>query len=70
LPGPTQPKQEQIFFILVNKINKYSKLAISLLGFAQIARSTYFVPAFFKVYFSRAVGQLFFICLALPIFQK
>jgi hypothetical protein len=26
------------FFFLVNKTNKYSKLVISLLGFAQIAR--------------------------------
>jgi hypothetical protein len=26
------------FFILVNKTNKYNKLVISLLGFAQIAR--------------------------------
>jgi hypothetical protein len=29
---------KQIFFILVNKTNKYSKLTISLLGFAQIVR--------------------------------
>jgi hypothetical protein len=35
------PLTGQFFFILVNKTNKYSKLVISLLGFAQIVRSEF-----------------------------